>query len=322
MATATRLAFPNKMGEVGNKLNQYLNGLFHLIQHLTPAATVRGRFAPSPSGPLHFGSVLAALGSWLLAKQSGGEWWIRVEDVDRDRCRFAHEQTQLADLAILGLHSDGPVVRQSERAAHFQAALEQLLAGGHAFECRCSRAEVAAMGGTHHRCLDPLRTGPASMRLRVLPGTVIRFRDRLLGELQQDVYVDVGDFTLRRADGQWTYQMAVVVDDALQGMTQVVRGADLLESTARQIYLQSLLGVPTPEYAHLPLQLDRNGRKLSKRDEDPRAIDPQGAPITVLQRAWLALGQRALTDDVSDTPSAAAFLERARDHFDESLIPR
>ena len=292
-----------------------------MIQPAPMPATVRGRFAPSPSGPLHFGSVMAALGSWLFAKQFGGEWWIRVEDVDRDRCRLRHEQTQLGDLELLGLHSDGPIVRQSERTAQYQVALDQLLSAGHAFECRCSRAEVAAMGGSHHRCLDPQRRGPASIRLQVPAGTVIHFRDRLLGAMQQDVHADIGDYTLRRADGQWTYQMAVVVDDALQGMTQVVRGADLLDSTARQIYLQSLLNYPTPEYAHLPLQLDRNGRKLSKRDEDPRAVNLHDAPVSMLQRAWLALGQTPVTA-IRNADTVAEFLEIASNHFDEYLIPR
>lgn len=190
----------------------------------------RGRFAPSPTGPLHFGSLLAALGSWLLARHAGGEWHVRIEDIDPPRAEPGASQRQLDTLAAFGLHADGPVLYQSDRDAHYEAALSRLLHTGAAFECSCSRAELAAMGGIHHVCVAPLGIRRA-VRLRVPPNTQASFQDALQGRITQDVYAEVGDVVLRRADGYWAYQLAVVVDDAAQGITDVVRGADLLDST-------------------------------------------------------------------------------------------
>ena len=218
-----------------------------------PHPRYRGRFAPSPTGRLHFGSLVAALGSWLLARHHHGQWLVRVEDLDPPREVAGAARAQLATLAAFGMTSDLPVVWQSGRHDRYASALERLLAAGTAFECRCSRSELASAGGIHRRCVarDPARS-PA-IRLRVTDGSTVAFIDGLQGRIAQAVDRDVGDVVLRRADGFWAYQLAVVVDDAEQGITDVVRGADLLDSTPRQILLQRALGLPTPRYLHLPL---------------------------------------------------------------------
>ncbi|WP_433925940.1 tRNA glutamyl-Q(34) synthetase GluQRS [Stenotrophomonas nematodicola] len=284
-----------------------------------------GRFAPSPTGPLHPGSVLAALGSWLLARHAGGQWLARVEDVDPPRTVPGAVAGQLATLAAFGLHSDGPVLHQSQRDAAYQAALAQLLDAGLAFACHCSRRDLADQGGIHHHCVPrPPRAQPA-IRLRVAPGTVVSFNDGLRGPIRQDVHADVGDVVLRRADGYWAYQLAVVVDDGAQGITDIVRGADLLDSTPRQILLQQALGLPTPRYLHLPLLLDADGRKLSKST----AAAPVDAvnPLPALRQAWAALGQDpgalATVDEAGDALRAAraAFDPRRLSPVDIPLRP-
>lgn len=277
----------------------------------------RGRFAPSPTGPLHPGSLLAALGSWLLARHAGGQWWVRVEDVDPPRTVPGAIDQQLACLTAFGLASDGPIVRQSQREALYQRALARLLDEGTAFACHCSRSELADQHGVHHHCVARgLRAQPA-IRLRVPPGTRIAFHDGLRGPVEQDVHADVGDFVLRRADGYWAYQLAVVVDDGQQGITDVVRGADLLDSTPRQILLQRALGLPTPAYLHLPLLLDAHGRKLSKSDA-ARPLDP-AAPLPALRQAWVALGQDPAV--VRDAASVTPLLADARAGFDPARLP-
>ena len=231
----------------------------------TPASTgYRGRFAPSPTGPLHFGSLLAAFGSWLLARHAGGQWLVRIEDLDPPREVAGAAQAQLDTLAAFGLEPDLPVAWQSERHALYRAALDRLLAGGQAFACSCSRSELAAQGGIHRHCVATAARPRPAFRLRVADGSVVAFDDALQGPVRQDVASEVGDFVLLRADGCWAYQLAVVVDDAEQGITDVVRGADLLDSTPRQILLQRALGLPTPRYLHLPLVVDAHGHKLSK----------------------------------------------------------
>lgn len=277
----------------------------------------RGRFAPSPTGPLHPGSLLAALGSWLLARHAGGQWGVRVEDVDPPRTVPGAIDQQLACLTALGLASDGPIVRQSQRDALYQRALERLLDEGTAFACHCSRSELADQHGIHHHCVARgLRAQPA-IRLRVPPGTRIAFHDGLRGPVEQDVHADVGDFVLRRADGYWAYQLAVVVDDGQQGITDVVRGADLLDSTPRQILLQRALGLPTPAYLHLPLLLDAHGRKLSKSDA-ARPLDP-AEPLPALRQAWAALGQDPAV--VRDATGVTPLLADARAGFDPARLP-
>ncbi len=278
----------------------------------------RGRFAPSPTGPLHFGSLLAAFGSWLLARHAGGEWLVRIEDLDPPREIAGAADGQLRVLAAFGLQSDAPVLRQSQRHALYQATLDDLLARGHAFECHCSRADLAGDGGIHRACVAGAQRPDPAIRLRVPDGTVIGFDDLLQGPQQQDVAREVGDFVLRRADGNWAYQLAVVVDDAAQGITDVVRGADLLDSTPRQILLQRLLGLPTPRYAHLPLVVDEEGRKLSKSDA-AMPVDP-GDPLHALRTAWRALGQAPAL--LQGAGSVSALLHTAVDGFEPARIPR
>ena len=281
-------------------------------------APYRGRFAPSPTGPLHFGSLVAALGSWLMARRAGGQWLVRVEDLDPPREVPGAADAQLATLRGFGLHSDGPVLWQSDRGHHYQAALDRLLASGDAFVCHCSRAALAGSGGIHRDCVPGARREDPAVRLRVADGTWVGFDDPVHGRIEQDVAASVGDFVLRRADGPWAYQLAVVVDDAAQGISQVVRGADLLDSTPRQILLQQRLGLPTPAYLHLPLVLDGTGHKLSK-SHAALAVDP-AAPMAPLHAAWRVLGQSPAM--VDGTASPAAFLARAAAAFDPHRIPR
>lgn len=282
-----------------------------------PSPSYRGRFAPSPTGDLHLGSLVAALGSWLMARAAGGEWWVRIEDLDPPREVAGASDRQLATLAAFGLTADGPVVRQSGRGASYQAALDRLLASGHAFECHCSRSDLAATGGIHRACVTDRRRDHPAVRLRVPDGTSVTFHDLLLGQQEQAVDREVGDFVLRRADGPWAYQLAVVVDDAAQGITDVVRGADLLDSTARQILLQRALGLPTPRHAHLPLVVDPDGRKLSKSLQ-ALPVDP-ARPLPALGAAWQWLGQSP--GPVADCLTADEFLHAARRHFEVARVP-
>ncbi|MCD9007283.1 tRNA glutamyl-Q(34) synthetase GluQRS [Luteimonas sp. XNQY3] len=286
------------------------------LTHTLDAPAYRGRYAPSPTGPLHAGSLLAALGSWVLARQAHGSWAVRIEDIDRLREVAGAAQGQLATLQAFGLRHDGPVLVQSTRDARYAAVVEDLRARGHAFVCHCSRADLAETGGRHLGVCRASGTRPdPAIRLRVEPGTTIEFVDAIRGRQLQQVDVEVGDFVLRRADGFWAYQLAVVVDDGDQGITDVVRGADLLDSTARQILLQRILALPTPRYAHLPLLLDAEGRKLSKSAQ-AGPVDARD-PMPALYVAWNALGQ---TPFDADTPSA--FLEHAIEHFEIAHVPK
>ena len=235
-----------------------------------------GRFAPSPTGPLHAGSLVAAVASYLDARANGGTWLIRIEDIDEGRAVPGAAETILEQLAWLGMHSDGEIVWQSRRKAVYEAARQRL--AGHVYGCGCNRREIAdsrlGVGpdgaaiypGTCRHGLAPGREA-RSLRLRVpcAGEDVVSFEDRFAGKVSQRLAVESGDFVLKRADGYWAYQLAVVVDDAEQGVTDVVRGADLLDSTPRQIYLQGLLGVPTPRYLHVPVVRNANGEKLSKQ---------------------------------------------------------
>jgi glutamyl-Q tRNA(Asp) synthetase len=278
----------------------------------------RGRFAPSPTGPLHFGSLLAAFGSWLLSRHAHGEWWVRVEDLDPPREVAGAAETQLRTLGAFGLVPDAPVVKQSTRHALYERALDKLLASGAAFACHCSRSDLAAVGGIHRRCVAHASRAPApAIRLRVPDGTIVEFDDAIQGRVRQDVAAEVGDFVLRRADGYWAYQLAVVVDDADQAMTDIVRGADLLDSTPRQILLQHALGLPTPQYAHLPLVVDQLGRKLSK-SLSALPIDAHD-PLPALRAAWQALGQAPSA--LKDAGTVDAALDAARAAFDPAVIP-
>ena len=283
---------------------------------MDPSPTYRGRFAPSPTGPLHFGSLVAALGSWLFARHHGGEWLVRIEDLDPPREVPGAARAQLATLAAFGLEADQPPVFQSERGALYADALDGLLARGEAFECRCSRSELEAAGGIHRACVGRGAGRTPAIRLRV-PDETLGFEDRIQGHFEQSLAREVGDFVLRRADGFWAYQLAVVVDDGAQGITDVVRGADLLDSTPRQILLQQMLGLPTPRHAHLPLVRDAAGRKLGKSLQSLPVDD--GAPWPALAAAWRFLGQPAATLEVGGAPEPA--LRRAAERFDPGRIP-
>jgi len=271
-------------------------------------AAYAGRFAPSPSGPLHAGSVAATLASWLDARANGGRWLVRIEDVDGPRSAPGAVDEILRQLDALGLVPDEAPVFQSQRGARYQAALDRLVAAGHAYPCGCTRreidAELAAMGvpavrgaeriypGTCRPERGGLKGKPArAWRLRsgsAAAPVVIEWHDRRLGKQAQQVTDTVGDFVLQRADGPWAYQLAVVVDDAEQGVSDVVRGEDLADNTARQIHLQRLLGLPTPRYLHTPLVRDARGEKLSKSNGAP-ALDVSD-PLAALRAAGAALG--------------------------------
>lgn len=247
----------------------------------------RGRFAPSPTGPLHFGSLVAAVGSWLRARSQNGIWLVRMEDLDPQREVPGAARDILETLASFGMVSDEPVVWQSRRDKAYDAAFARLREC--VFPCWCSRSDLEAGGGLHRSpCIAP--PSPARMpawRLRV-DDHEIGFIDLLQGPFSQNLLNDVGDFVVRRVEGGFAYQLAVVVDDADARITEVVRGADLLDSTPRQIRLQQLLGLPTPGYAHLPLVLDRTGAKLSK---SARALPvDRNDPLPTLRAALDFLG--------------------------------
>lgn len=254
----------------------------------------RGRFAPSPTGALHLGSLLAAVGSWLRARQQAGDWLVRIEDIDPPREVAGASSTILETLAAFGLVSDEPVWFQRDRSEAYDAALRTLTTTGSAFPCHCSRSDITESGGHHGRCQPGAPTQDAPAWRMLAPDRTIGFEDALQGRFQQNLLHDVGDFVLRRRDGLWAYQLAVVVDDAEQGITDVVRGADLLDSTPRQILLQQALGLPTPSYLHLPLLLDDSGGKLSKRLAS-LPIDPDD-PLPALRKTLdlLAIPQAAL----------------------------
>lgn len=253
----------------------------------------RGRFAPSPTGPLHAGSLVAALASWLDARAAGGAWLVRMEDLDPPREAPGAGEVILAQLTALGLHSDEPVLFQSTRSAAYQRAFDALQVRGLVYGCACSRREIEAAIAARPGWRDAVYPGTCARRaiagdavrawrLRV-PSETIGVVDRLAGPLAQDLAREVGDFVIRRADGLWAYQLAVVVDDAEQRISDVVRGADLLDNTPRQVFLQRALGLPQPRYLHVPLVVNAQGEKLSKQTLAP-PLDTR-APVEELERA-------------------------------------
>jgi glutamyl-Q tRNA(Asp) synthetase len=269
----------------------------------------RGRFAPSPTGPLHAGSLVSALGSWLDARAHGGQWLVRIEDVDTPRTVQGSDQIILQQLIACGLYWDEEVVWQSKRTALYQAALDQLNKDQMTYRCICSRKHIEetlrASGAELGRHEDLIYPGSCRNQNRheekaairvALPGScVLQFKDRMKGVQSQDLTTQVGDFVLRRADGLFTYQLAVVVDDHLQDITHIVRGEDLLSNTARQLYLQQILGYQIPSYLHLPLVTNAAGEKLSKQTQ-ALEIDTSNtdAILNSLRRAAIHLG---LNDD-------------------------
>jgi glutamyl-Q tRNA(Asp) synthetase len=288
---------------------------------LYPHMRYTGRFAPSPTGPLHFGSLVAALASWLDARAAGGTWLLRIEDLDKPRAQPGAADKILRQLEGLGLTWDGPVLYQSARGASYRSALEALERRSATYPCGCTRSEIAdsalAIDGARiypGTCRDGLAPGRRARATRVRTASEpIRFVDRVQGEIAQSVEREVGDFVLCRADGVIAYQLAVVVDDAEQGVTDVVRGADLLDSTARQIWLQRLLGYSTPRYLHVPAAVNASGEKLSKQTGAP-AVDAT-RPVRERALALAFLGQ-----PVPEAASAAELLQRAIARWDPTLI--
>jgi glutamyl-Q tRNA(Asp) synthetase len=285
-----------------------------------------GRFAPSPTGPLHAGSLVAALASWLDARAHRGRWLVRIEDIDAPRCVAGMDRVILEQLAGCGLRADEPPLWQSKRGEHYGKALDALLARGLAYPCGCTRREIEdtllAHGAAHERhhervypgtCRDGLHgKPPRAVRLRTQADgadVIVAWHDRRLGTQRQNVTQEVGDFVLKRADGMRAYQLAVVVDDAAQGITHVVRGEDLADNTPRQIHLQRLLGVPTPAYLHTPLVLAADGEKLSKSN-GAVAIEPGARAV---RAALETLAIRVEADGLDDMLSAA--IEQWRDHW-------
>jgi glutamyl-Q tRNA(Asp) synthetase len=277
-----------------------------------------GRFAPSPSGRLHAGSLVAAVASYLDARAHHGSWLVRIEDVDQERSAAGAAEAILALLRQLGMQWDGEVLWQSRRGALYQAAFDSLWQ--HAYPCGCNRREIADSrlgiapdGSAIYPGTCRLGLGPGkamrSLRLRVPePGSdLVRFTDRFAGKVEQHLAADAGDFVLKRADGFWAYQLAVVVDDAAQGVTDVVRGADLIDSTPRQIYLQRLLGLPTPRYLHVPVVRNSGGEKLSKQT-GAAAVAPRDEAEAV---AALLDAARSLGLPLARAASLAAFWQAA-----------
>jgi glutamyl-Q tRNA(Asp) synthetase len=313
---------------------------------ILPRSGYIGRFAPSPTGPLHAGSLVAALASWLDARAHGGTWLVRIEDIDPPRCQPGADLEILRQLAACGLHPDGPVVWQSQRHARYASALEELVQAQLAYPCGCTRKDIEAawqaMGLAHERhverpypgtCRDGLHGKPArawrfalqhwmtehqpnrppmldasaqtAIKTKKPAPGLVRWQDRRLGGQQQDVPAAVGDFVLRRADGLWAYQLAVVVDDGAQGVTDIVRGEDLADNTPRQLLLQQALALPRPRYLHTPLVRMANGEKLSKQHGAPAA--DLADPLAALTQAATCLGLAAPPDPAATLPDALAF---------------
>ncbi len=285
-----------------------------------------GRFAPSPTGPLHFGSLVAAVASYADARATDGRWLLRIEDVDAPRCTNAAETEILHQLAAYGFEADSAIVRQSERAEHYDFALKQLADSGQIFVCSCTRkmlesaprngsGEVIYPGRCRDRSLSKSATGTA-LRLRVRDDSnaQITFTDRMLGSLSQNVAIEVGDFILRRADGLYAYQLAVVVDDTAQGVSDVVRGDDLLMNTPRQIYLQRSLRRATPNYLHVPLARNATGEKLSKQTLAAAIASDNAVPT--LQAAWSFLNQ----PEIGVVASVAHFWHQAISRWNPLLM--
>lgn len=259
-----------------------------------------GRFAPSPTGSLHFGSAVAAVASCLQARTRNGKWLVRIEDIDSPREIAGSAKAILSDLEALGMVTDEPVLFQSQRSEAYQQGCEQLIKAGLAYWCGCTRKDLPWTGVYPGTCRNGLPQGkmPRAMRVRV-GDSPLAFNDTIHGKQVDELRSSIGDFVIQRADGMYAYQLAVVVDDAFQGVTEVVRGTDLLDSTARQIWLQRCLGLPTPTYTHIPTAVLPDGTKLSKSlGSDP--ISRQSS-VTTLRSALIFLDHEPPQGDLAST---------------------
>ncbi|MEB2516675.1 tRNA glutamyl-Q(34) synthetase GluQRS [Pseudomonas sp. YuFO20] len=283
------------------------------------ASTYIGRFAPTPSGHLHFGSLVAALASYLDARSVGGRWLMRMEDLDPPREEPGAQAAILKALDSYGFEWDGEMVRQSDRHEAYAEVLNRLFSQGLAYACTCSRKQLEPYHGIYPGLCRNAGHGTedAAIRIRV-PELDYHFIDRVQGEFHQHLGRDVGDFVIRRRDGLYAYQLAVVLDDAWQGITDIVRGADLLDSTPRQLYLQELLGLRQPRYLHIPLITQPDGNKLGKSYRSPPLSEDQATPL--LLRALRALGQKPGAELAYATPREV--LDWGITHWDALLIPR
>lgn len=286
---------------------------------MKPKADYIGRFAPSPSGPLHFGSLIAALASFLDARAQHGQWLLRMEDLDPAREPPQAAGQILAALEAFGLHWDGQVLYQSARLAAYRDALQRLERGGYLYACDCTRQQIQSQGGVYDGRCRNRRDVPQDGALRVkVADRTIQFEDQIQGVTQQHLKRECGDFVLLRKDGLFAYQLAVVVDDAFQNISCVVRGSDLLESTPRQIYLQQCLGLATPHYAHFPVAVNAENQKLSKQHFAAPLDHTQ--PLPALLRALRFLGQavpkEATQGDIADV------LQWAISHWDIQTVPK
>lgn len=293
--------------------------------HKVNSAPYVGRFAPSPTGPLHVGSLVAAVASYLDARAAGGQWRVRMEDLDRPRCETGAADIILRQLESYGLLWDGEVLYQSQRDDAYAATLDTLQTQGAVYPCACTRSQLVHAPRNHEgeiiypgTCRTGLPAGTIACAWRVhVPDANTHFHDRIHGALQQDLASGVGDFIVKRADGLFAYQLAVVVDDAFQGITHVVRGADLLWNTPRQIHLQTLLGLPTPTYAHVPLITNSAGQKLSKQTRAPAL--PERDRGAVLEQALAVLGHIPPAEMVGADP--AELLAWASTHWQIEGVP-
>ncbi len=286
---------------------------------ITASPAYIGRFAPTPSGHMHFGSLVAALASYLDARSVGGRWLLRMEDLDPRREVAGAQAAILDTLQRYGLEWDGQMIRQSDRHEAYAQVLNRLFSQGLAYACTCSRKALQTYAGIYPGQCRNLRhdSDNAAIRLRV-PELSYSFQDRVQGPLRQHLGRDVGDFVIRRRDGLYAYQLAVVLDDAWQGVTDIVRGADLLDSTPRQLYLQELLGLPQPRYLHVPLIIQPDGNKLGKSYRSSPLTGDQATPL--LMRALRALGQTPPATLERATPREV--LDWGIEHWDATLIPK
>ncbi|MFT0212190.1 tRNA glutamyl-Q(34) synthetase GluQRS [Pseudomonas sp. F1_0610] len=278
-----------------------------------------GRFAPTPSGPLHFGSLLAALASYLDAKAVKGKWLLRIEDTDPLREPKGACDSIIRTLEAYGLHWDGEIIKQSQRHRIYQEIINDLLKKQLAYHCDCSRSQLQPFAVYPNTCRNLNNKNPTSSAIRIkTEDKIYSFIDRIQGVFKQNISTDVGDFIIKRKDQYYAYQLAVVVDDGLQGITDVVRGADLLDNTPRQLYLQKILGYTQPNYLHIPLITMPNGQKLSKSYRS-EAIDQQRIHLNLL-RALKALGQTA--PSYLKEATAQELLCFASAHWDAEKIPK